>query len=103
MREREGSGCLSYYILIVFLISLLTVAFLIPYLLSYRLVVLILNRHLLLKCASQANNVICVEKFSDFPQLGRFTLRTEGDSVFLTSVVYTFIWFSVILNVDKNL
>ncbi|PNX96113.1 eukaryotic peptide chain release factor GTP-binding subunit erf3a-like protein [Trifolium pratense] len=27
------------------------------------------------------NNVICVEKFSDFPQLGRFTLRTEGKTV----------------------
>ncbi|KAA8542768.1 hypothetical protein F0562_023920 [Nyssa sinensis] len=24
------------------------------------------------------NNLICVEKFSDFAQLGRFTLRTEG-------------------------
>ncbi|KAG4983203.1 hypothetical protein JHK87_027952 [Glycine soja] len=23
------------------------------------------------------NNSICIEKFSDFPQLGRFTLRTE--------------------------
>lgn len=28
---------------------------------------------------SQVNNLICVEKFADFPQLGRFTLRTEGD------------------------
>lgn len=26
----------------------------------------------------QVANSICVEKFSDFPQLGRFTLRTEG-------------------------
>jgi hypothetical protein len=24
------------------------------------------------------NNLICIENFSDFPQLGRFTLRTEG-------------------------
>ena len=28
---------------------------------------------------SQVNNMICIEKFSDFPQLGRFTLRTEGE------------------------
>ncbi|WVZ25256.1 hypothetical protein V8G54_003800 [Vigna mungo] len=27
------------------------------------------------------NNSICIEKFSDFPQLGRFTLRTEGKTV----------------------
>lgn len=30
---------------------------------------------------SQVNNMICIEKFSDFPQLGRFTLRTEGDKL----------------------
>ncbi|OEL25915.1 Eukaryotic peptide chain release factor GTP-binding subunit ERF3A [Dichanthelium oligosanthes] len=29
-------------------------------------------------CRIQVNNLICVENFSDFPQLGRFTLRTEG-------------------------
>ncbi|KAG4940153.1 hypothetical protein JHK87_044024 [Glycine soja] len=29
----------------------------------------------------QVNNSICIEKFSDFPQLGRFTLRTEGKTV----------------------
>lgn len=29
------------------------------------------------KCL-QVNNLICIEKFSDFAQLGRFTLRTEG-------------------------
>ncbi|XP_020401650.1 eukaryotic peptide chain release factor GTP-binding subunit ERF3A isoform X2 [Zea mays] len=29
-------------------------------------------------CRIQVNNLICIEKFSDFPQLGRFTLRTEG-------------------------
>ncbi|BAT72656.1 hypothetical protein VIGAN_01008200 [Vigna angularis var. angularis] len=29
-------------------------------------------------CRVQVNNSICIEKFSDFPQLGRFTLRTEG-------------------------
>ncbi len=27
------------------------------------------------------NELICVEKFEDFPQLGRFTLRDEGISV----------------------
>lgn len=32
-------------------------------------------------CRIQVNNVICIEKFSDFPQLGRFTLRTEGKTV----------------------
>jgi peptide chain release factor subunit 3 len=32
-------------------------------------------------CRIQVNNSICVEKFSDFPQLGRFTLRTEGKTV----------------------
>ncbi|KAH1149629.1 hypothetical protein GYH30_043924 [Glycine max] len=29
----------------------------------------------------QVNNSICIEKFSDFPQLGRFTLCTEGKTV----------------------
>ncbi|XP_073142826.1 uncharacterized protein [Henckelia pumila] len=32
-------------------------------------------------CHIQVNNLICIEKFSDFPQLGRFTLRTEGKTV----------------------
>ncbi|KAJ4953345.1 hypothetical protein NE237_030177 [Protea cynaroides] len=32
-------------------------------------------------CRIQVNNLICVEKFTDFPQLGRFTLRTEGKTV----------------------
>ncbi|KAF8025206.1 hypothetical protein BT93_F2139 [Corymbia citriodora subsp. variegata] len=32
-------------------------------------------------CRIQMNNLICVEKFSDFAQLGRFTLRTEGKTV----------------------
>ena len=27
----------------------------------------------------QVDNLICIEKFSDFAQLGRFTLRTEGE------------------------
>ncbi|XP_020220414.1 eukaryotic peptide chain release factor GTP-binding subunit ERF3A isoform X1 [Cajanus cajan] len=32
-------------------------------------------------CRVQVQNSICIEKFSDFPQLGRFTLRTEGKTV----------------------
>ncbi|KAL3512201.1 hypothetical protein ACH5RR_024918 [Cinchona calisaya] len=32
-------------------------------------------------CRVQTNNLICIEKFSDFAQLGRFTLRTEGKTV----------------------
>ncbi|XP_052176747.1 uncharacterized protein LOC127791051 isoform X2 [Diospyros lotus] len=32
-------------------------------------------------CRIQVNNVICIEKFTDFAQLGRFTLRTEGKTV----------------------
>ncbi|CAH2037057.1 unnamed protein product [Thlaspi arvense] len=32
-------------------------------------------------CRIQVTNSICVEKFADFPQLGRFTLRTEGKTV----------------------
>jgi peptide chain release factor subunit 3 len=32
-------------------------------------------------CRIQVTNTICIEKFSDFPQLGRFTLRTEGKTV----------------------
>ena len=28
---------------------------------------------------AQVNDVICVERFDDFPQLGRFTLRDEGE------------------------
>lgn len=33
------------------------------------------------------NNLICIEKFADFPQLGRFTLRTEGD-IFILYLLY---------------
>ncbi|XP_043695516.1 eukaryotic peptide chain release factor GTP-binding subunit ERF3A [Telopea speciosissima] len=32
-------------------------------------------------CRVQVNNLICIEKFADFPQLGRFTLRTEGKTI----------------------
>ncbi|KAL5704222.1 hypothetical protein ACHQM5_022678 [Ranunculus cassubicifolius] len=32
-------------------------------------------------CRIQVSNMICIEKFSDFPQLGRFTLRSEGKTI----------------------
>lgn len=32
-------------------------------------------------CRIWVENLICIEKFSDFAQLGRFTLRTEGKTV----------------------
>ncbi|KAL7104742.1 hypothetical protein ACP275_07G002000 [Erythranthe tilingii] len=35
----------------------------------------------LIVCRVQVNNLICIEKFSDFPQMGRFTLRTEGKTI----------------------
>ncbi|XP_062184184.1 uncharacterized protein LOC133888086 [Phragmites australis] len=38
-------------------------------------------------CRIQVNNLICIENFSDFPQLGRFTLRTEGKTVAVGKVV----------------
>ncbi|CAK9137709.1 unnamed protein product [Ilex paraguariensis] len=38
-------------------------------------------------CRIQVNNLISVENFSDFPQLGRFTLRTEGDKHLTVSPV----------------
>ncbi|KAG8083564.1 hypothetical protein GUJ93_ZPchr0015g6694 [Zizania palustris] len=38
-------------------------------------------------CRVQVNNLICIENFSDFPQLGRFTLRTEGRTVAVGKVV----------------
>eukprot|EP00252_Welwitschia_mirabilis_P023428 TRINITY_DN660_c0_g1_i1.p1 TRINITY_DN660_c0_g1~~TRINITY_DN660_c0_g1_i1.p1 ORF type:complete len:675 (-),score=129.06 TRINITY_DN660_c0_g1_i1:417-2384(-) len=38
-------------------------------------------------CRVQVNDTICVEKFSDFPQLGRFTLRDEGKTVAIGKVV----------------
>ncbi|XP_010540015.1 PREDICTED: eukaryotic peptide chain release factor GTP-binding subunit ERF3A [Tarenaya hassleriana] len=43
--------------------------------------VLFVKNGALVVCRVQVNNTICVEKFSDFPQLGRFTLRTEGKTV----------------------
>ncbi|PQQ15527.1 eukaryotic peptide chain release factor GTP-binding subunit ERF3A isoform X1 [Prunus yedoensis var. nudiflora] len=38
-------------------------------------------------CKIQVNNLICVEKFADFPQLGRFTLRTEGKTIAVGKVI----------------
>ncbi|XP_008784278.2 eukaryotic peptide chain release factor GTP-binding subunit ERF3A-like [Phoenix dactylifera] len=38
-------------------------------------------------CRIQVNNLICIENFSDFAQLGRFTLRTEGKTVAIGKVV----------------
>lgn len=35
----------------------------------------------------QVNQLICVERFEDFPQLGRFTLRDEGKTVAIGRVV----------------
>ncbi|XP_076917936.1 uncharacterized protein LOC143578156 [Bidens hawaiensis] len=37
-------------------------------------------------CRIQVSNMICIEKFSDFQQLGRFTLRTEGKTVAIGKV-----------------
>ncbi|KAJ6824099.1 eukaryotic peptide chain release factor GTP-binding subunit ERF3A isoform X1 [Iris pallida] len=38
-------------------------------------------------CRIQVNNLICIENFSDFAQLGRFTLRTEGKTIAVGKVV----------------
>ncbi|KAG6498563.1 hypothetical protein ZIOFF_038283 [Zingiber officinale] len=38
-------------------------------------------------CRIQVTNLICIENFSDFAQLGRFTLRTEGKTVAVGKVV----------------
>uniref|UniRef100_M4DJ93 Eukaryotic peptide chain release factor GTP-binding subunit n=1 Tax=Brassica campestris TaxID=3711 RepID=M4DJ93_BRACM len=43
-------------------------------------------------CRIQVTNSICVEKFSDFPQLGRFTLRTEGSLLGTTMMVSPASW-----------
>ncbi|KAF9604939.1 hypothetical protein IFM89_011306, partial [Coptis chinensis] len=37
-------------------------------------------------CRVQVNNIICIEKFSDFPQLWRFTLRSEGKTIVVGKV-----------------
>ncbi|CAI0400396.1 unnamed protein product [Linum tenue] len=41
----------------------------------------------IVKCRIQVNSTICVELFSDFPQLGRFTLRTEGKTIAVGKVM----------------
>ncbi|KAM0948550.1 putative protein-synthesizing GTPase [Dioscorea sansibarensis] len=38
-------------------------------------------------CRIQVSNLICVENFADYPQLGRFTLRTEGRTIAVGKVV----------------
>lgn len=46
-------------------------------------------------CFFQVNNLICIENFADFAQLGRFTLRTEGKLFFLfyaINVKLPFVW-----------
>ncbi|KAK9059940.1 hypothetical protein SSX86_020644 [Deinandra increscens subsp. villosa] len=43
--------------------------------------VLFVKNDAIVICRIQVSNMICIEKFSDFPQLGRFTLRTEGKTV----------------------
>ncbi|KAK4800519.1 hypothetical protein SAY86_021006 [Trapa natans] len=43
--------------------------------------VLFVKTNAVVVCRIQVNNMICVEKFANFPQLGRFTLRTEGKTV----------------------
>ncbi|RZC54267.1 hypothetical protein C5167_013120 [Papaver somniferum] len=42
---------------------------------------------LFVKNGAVVSNLICVEKFSDFPQLGRFTLRTEGKTVAVGKII----------------
>ncbi|RWR73598.1 Translation elongation factor EF1A/initiation factor IF2gamma family protein isoform 1 [Cinnamomum micranthum f. kanehirae] len=38
-------------------------------------------------CRIQVNNLISIENFSDFPQLGRFTLRSEGRTIAVGKVI----------------
>ncbi|KAL6963102.1 hypothetical protein U1Q18_038071 [Sarracenia purpurea var. burkii] len=49
--------------------------------------VLFVKNGAVIVCRIQVNNVICIEKFSDFAQLGRFTLRTEGKTVAVGKVM----------------
>ncbi|XP_057809777.1 uncharacterized protein LOC131024278 isoform X2 [Salvia miltiorrhiza] len=42
---------------------------------------LFVKKGAVVECRVQVNNMICIEKYSEFPQLGRFTLRTEGKTV----------------------
>ncbi|RAL40166.1 hypothetical protein DM860_008306 [Cuscuta australis] len=41
----------------------------------------VLHIHSVVEECEIVNNMICIEKFNDFSQLGRFTLRTEGKTV----------------------
>ncbi|VVA91733.1 unnamed protein product [Arabis nemorensis] len=43
--------------------------------------ILFVKNGAIVTCRIQVTNSICIEKFTDFPQLGRFTLRTEGKTV----------------------
>ncbi|XP_039144609.1 eukaryotic peptide chain release factor GTP-binding subunit ERF3A-like [Dioscorea cayenensis subsp. rotundata] len=38
-------------------------------------------------CRIQVTNLVCIENFSVFPQLGRFTLRSEGKTIAIGKVV----------------
>lgn len=38
-------------------------------------------------CRIQVSNLICIEKFSEYPQLGRFTLRSEGKTIAIGKVM----------------
>ncbi|XP_057995155.1 uncharacterized protein LOC110639734 isoform X2 [Hevea brasiliensis] len=49
--------------------------------------VLFVKNGAVIVCRVQVNNLICIEKFTDFPQLGRFTLRTEGKTVAVGKVI----------------
>ncbi|KAH8491708.1 hypothetical protein H0E87_023729 [Populus deltoides] len=49
--------------------------------------VLFVKNGAIVVCRVQVNNLICIEKFSDFAQLGRFTLRTEGKTVAVGKVM----------------
>ncbi|CAM8879236.1 unnamed protein product [Rhodiola kirilowii] len=49
--------------------------------------VLFVKNGAIVVCRIQVNNLICIEKFSNFPQLGRFTLRTEGKTVAVGKVM----------------
>ncbi|KAK1282195.1 Elongation factor 1-alpha C [Acorus calamus] len=42
---------------------------------------LFVKNNAIVLCRIQVNNMMCVETFKDFPQLGRFTLRSEGKTV----------------------
>ncbi|KAJ4851033.1 hypothetical protein Tsubulata_012305 [Turnera subulata] len=49
--------------------------------------VLFVKNGAIVNCRVQVNNTICIEKFADVPQLGRFTLRTEGKTVAVGKVI----------------